>query len=175
MSSTRNPESRECLSRTRGSETHILQPALRNPAAVVEPGFPSMISNDQPVIVPTATSSGRRTALANWIADPRNPLTARVMVNRIWYQNFAHGIVDSVSDFGKMGEKPTNPELLDWLASEFVQQGWSIKKLEREIMLSSVYRQASAHREDASAVDPTTTASSSRACAWMARRFAIPC
>jgi len=136
-------------------ETHILVTGVYNrPAAVVEPGFPSMISNDPPVIVPTATSSGRRTALANWIADPRNPLTARVMVNRIWYQNFAHGIVDSVSDFGKMGEKPTNPELLDWLASEFVQQGWSIKKLEREIMLSSVYRQASAHREDASAVDP---------------------
>jgi hypothetical protein len=124
------------------------------PAALVEPGFPSMISNEQPVIVPTATSSGRRTALANWIADPKNPVTARVMVNRIWYQDFAHGIVDSVSDFGKMGEKPSNPELLDWLASEFVQQGWSIKKLEREIMLSSVYRQASAHREDASAVDP---------------------
>jgi hypothetical protein len=105
------------------------------------------------VIVPSATSSGRRTALANWIADPQNPLTARVMVNRIWYQDFGHGIVDSVSDFGKMGEKPTNPELLDWLASEFVQQGWSVKKLQREIMLSSVYRQASDYRQDAAAVD----------------------
>src|SRR5262249_14763378 len=82
-----------------------------------------------------------------------NPLTARVMVNRIWYQYFGHGIVDSVSDFGKMGDKPSNPELLDWLASEFVAQGWSIKKLQREIMLSSVYRQSSDFREDASAVD----------------------
>ncbi|HEV2200070.1 MAG TPA: DUF1549 and DUF1553 domain-containing protein [Bryobacteraceae bacterium] len=136
--------------------THVLVTGVYNrPAAEVEPGFLSMVSGDrQPVIVPTATSSGRRTALANWIADPKNPLTARVMVNRIWYQDFGHGIVDSVSDFGKMGEKPTNPELLDWLASEFVQQGWSIKKLQREIMLSSVYRQASDFRQDAAAVDP---------------------
>ncbi len=118
-----------------------------------------MVSNEQPVIVPTATSSGRRTALANWIADPKNPLTARVMVNRIWYQDFAHGIVDSTSDFGKMGEKPSNPELLDWLADEFVQQGWSIKKLQREIMLSSVYRQTSEHREDASASEHREDAS----------------
>jgi hypothetical protein len=136
--------------------THVLVTGVYNrPAAEVQPGFFSMISGDtQPVIVPTATSSGRRTALANWIADPKNPLTTRVMVNRMWYQDFGHGIVDSVSDFGKMGEKPSNPELLDWLASEFVQQGWSTKKLQREIMLSSVYRQASDHREDASAVDP---------------------
>ena len=135
--------------------TNILVTGVYNrKAAEVEPGFPSMIAGDQqPVIVPTATSSGRRTALANWIADPQNPVTARVMVNRIWYQYFGHGIVDSVSDFGKMGEKPSNPELLDWLASEFVQQGWSMKKLQREIMLSSVYRQASDYREDASAID----------------------
>ena len=135
--------------------THILNVGVYNrPMAEVQPGFMSMVSGDQqPVIVPTATSSGRRTALANWIADPKNPLTSRVMVNRIWYQYFGHGIVDSVSDFGKMGDKPTNPELLDWLASEFVQQGWSMKKLQREIMLSSVYRQASDFREDASAID----------------------
>jgi hypothetical protein len=136
--------------------THVLVTGVYNrPAGEVEPGFLSMVSGDtKPVIVPTATSSGRRTALANWLADPKNPLTARVMVNRIWYQDFGHGIVDSVSDFGKMGEKPLNPELLDWLASEFVQQGWSMKKLQREIMLSSVYRQASDHREEASAIDP---------------------
>ena len=136
--------------------THVLVTGVYNrPAAEVQPGFLSMLSGDrQPVVVPTATSSGRRTALANWIADPKNPLTARVMVNRIWYQDFGHGIVDSVSDFGKMGDKPSNPELLDWLADEFVQQGWSIKKLQREIMLSSVYRQAADHRQDASAVDP---------------------
>ena len=136
--------------------THVLVTGVFNrPAAEVQPGFLSMVSGDrQPVIAPTATSSGRRTALANWIADPKNPLTARVMVNRIWYQDFGHGIVDSVSDFGKMGDKPSNPELLDWLADEFVQQGWSIKKLQREIMLSSVYRQASDYRQDASAVDP---------------------
>jgi hypothetical protein len=135
--------------------TYVLNVGVFNrPMAEVQPGFLSMVSGDeQPVIVPTANSSGRRTALANWIANPKNPLTSRVMVNRIWYQYFGHGIVDSVSDFGKMGDKPSNPQLLDWLADEFVQQGWSVKKLQREIMMSSVYRQSSDYREDASAID----------------------
>jgi len=78
----------------------------------VQPGFPAALANgEQPHIAPTTNSSGRRTALANWIASPGNPLTARVFVNRVWAQYFGHGIVDSVSDFGKMGDKPVNPEL----------------------------------------------------------------
>ncbi len=127
------------------------------PLEEVQPGFPAALANgQQPHIVPTATSSGRRTALANWIASPDNPLTARVIVNRIWAQYFGHGIVDTVSDFGKMGEKPINPELLDYLADTFVHQDhWSIKTLQRRILLSSVYRQSSAERADAQAVDPT--------------------
>jgi hypothetical protein len=120
----------------------------------VQPGFPSLLTSAKPQIVPTATSSGRRTAVANWITSPDNPLTARVFVNRQWAQVFGNGIVESVSDFGKMGIKPTNPELLDYLSAEFVQDGWSTKKLQREILLSATYRQASTPRADAEKVDP---------------------
>jgi len=125
------------------------------PIEEVEPGFPAAIANGaEPHIVPTATSSGRRTALAEWIASPQNPLTARVYVNRVWAQYFGAGIVRTVSDFGKAGEKPTNPELLDYLADQFVKDGWDVKKLHREILLSSTYRQSSSYREDAHAADP---------------------
>ncbi|MGC3982849.1 MAG: DUF1549 and DUF1553 domain-containing protein [Steroidobacteraceae bacterium] len=127
------------------------------PVEEVQPAFPLAIAGagkTQPVIVPTATSSGRRTALANWIVSPGNPLTARVYVNRIWNEYFGRGIVRTVSDFGKAGERPANPELLDYLADDFVQHGWSIKHLHREILLSSVYRQSSDYREDAYKADP---------------------
>jgi hypothetical protein len=125
------------------------------PLEEVQPGFPAAIANgEQPVIVPTATSSGRRTALANWIASPTNPLTARVFVNRVWGQYFSHGIVETVSDFGKAGTLPTNPELLDYLADNFVKEGWDVKKLNREILLSRVYRESSDYREDANNADP---------------------
>jgi hypothetical protein len=100
------------------------------PLEEVQPGFPQAIANgEEPAIMPTSTSSGRRTALANWIADPKNPLTARVFVNRVWAQYFGHGIVETVSNFGKAGAKPVNPELLDYLADNFVKEGWSVKKL----------------------------------------------
>jgi hypothetical protein len=128
------------------------------PLEEVKPGFPAAIAKDEePVIRPTATSSGRRTALANWIANPSNPLTARVFVNRVWSQYFGRGIVETVSDFGRAGKRPTNPELLDWLADEFVKNGWSVKKLHREILLSSVYRQSSDYREDVYKADPENT------------------
>ncbi len=91
--------------------------------------------------IPNIKSTGRRTALANWIASPDNPLTARVIVNRIWQQHFGRGITASANDFGKLGEKPTHPELLDWLAATFIEKGWSIKKLHRLIMASAAYRQ----------------------------------
>lgn len=120
----------------------------------VQPAVPALLGGDAPAIQPTANSSGRRSALAGWIASPANPLTARVFVNRQWAQFFGTGIVDSVSDFGKMGSKPSNPELLDHLATSFVKNGWSVKALQREILLSSVYRQASAARPEAQAVDP---------------------
>jgi len=127
---------------------------LDRPLEEVQPAFPEAITSEKPVIVATANSSGRRTALANWIASPQNPLTARVYVNRVWQQYFGNGIVATVSDFGKAGDKPTNPKLLDYLADKFVKDGWSVKKLHREILLSSVYRQSSAQREDAIKADP---------------------
>ncbi|MDB5970461.1 MAG: hypothetical protein JWQ90_2911 [Hydrocarboniphaga sp.] len=131
------------------------------PEEEVQPGFPAAIANGaKPVIVPAVTalghefSSGRRTALANWIASPQNPLTARVYVNRVWAQYFGSGIVKSVSDFGRAGDKPTNPELLDYLADSFVKSGWDVKKLQRQVLVSSVYRESSNAREDAYKADP---------------------
>ncbi len=125
------------------------------PLDEAQPGFPAAIARGaEPEIVPTATSSGRRTALASWIASPDNPLTARVFVNRVWAQYFGSGLVKTVSNFGTAGDEPTHPELLDYLAADFVEHGWSVKHLHRQILLSSVYRQASDYRDDAYAVDP---------------------
>jgi hypothetical protein len=91
----------------------------------------------------------RRQALADWIASPGHPLTARVMVNRIWQGHFGIGLVDTPSDFGRNGSRPTHPELLDWLASEFIRTGWSLKRMHRLLVLSATYRQSS--RFDAAA------------------------
>jgi hypothetical protein len=126
------------------------------PTDEVQPGIPALWigGTEQPKIVPTATSSGRRTALANWLTDAKNPLTARVYVNRVWSQYFDKGIVASVQDFGRAGTKPTHPELLDYLASSFVGNGWDVKALHREILLSSTYRQSSAERADVVKADP---------------------
>jgi hypothetical protein len=87
--------------------------------------------------------SDRRRALAEWLADAANPLTARVMVNRIWQGHFGVGLVETASDFGRSGTKPSHPELLDWLAMEFVRSGWSVKHMHRRIVLSATYRQSS--------------------------------
>ena len=125
------------------------------PLDEVQPGIPALWGGDRDVkITATATSSGRRTALANWLASANNPTTPRVYVNRVWAQYFSTGIVPTVSDFGRAGQKPTNPELLDYLAAEFVKKGWSVKKLQREILLSSTYRQSSVERPELAKVDP---------------------
>jgi len=124
------------------------------PLEEVEPGFPASITSSQPDIPELDFSSGRRTALALWLTSPDNPLTARVYVNRIWEQYFGRGIVESVSDFGKAGARPDNPELLDYLAARFMENDWSIKSLHREILLSSVYRQSSLEREEVLTADP---------------------
>jgi hypothetical protein len=123
------------------------------PLEEVQPAFPAAITDEKPDIKPLSFSSGRRAALVKWLTSPTNPLTARVYVNRIWDQYFGKGIVATVSDFGKAGEKPTHPELLDYLADKFVKDGWSVKKLHREILLSSVYRQSSEFREDIQKAD----------------------
>ena len=102
---------------------------------------------------PALGEADRRMALAHWIADPKNPLTARVMVNRVWQWHFGAGIVETPSDFGVMGASPTHPELLDWLATEFMQGGWSVKKLHKLIVLSSTYRQSSEFNQAAAQKD----------------------
>src|SRR5579863_2298754 len=120
--------------------THVLvRGNAHATAAKVEPGFPTVLSPPDPVISPPAEgvqSTGRRRALARWIASPENPLTARVMANRVWQYHFGRGIVRSTSDFGFQGIQPTHPELLDWLASELVAGGWRLKQLHKQIMLS---------------------------------------
>jgi len=122
----------------------------------VEPGFPSVLPAMEPKIVPpeNTRTSGRRTALANWIASPENPLTARVMANRLWQHHFGRGIVRSSSDFGYQGTPPTHPQLLDWLASEFVAGGWKMKALHRLIVTSAAYRMSSRPDVAALAKDP---------------------
>lgn len=116
----------------------------------VEPGFLSVLVKGTPPPAthppnrPDYVTSGRRRALAEAIASPDNPLTARVMVNRIWGWHFGRGIVATPGNFGKMGMLPSHPELLDWLATEFVRQGWSVKQMQRLIMTSETYKMASA-------------------------------
>lgn len=99
---------------------------------------------------------GRRTALANWVTDPANTLTARVMANRVWQYHFGRGIAGNPNNFGATGKKPTHPELLDWLASELIAEGWSIKHLHRTIMTSAAYKRSSSHpeRDKVNAADP---------------------
>ncbi|HEV8147998.1 MAG TPA: PSD1 and planctomycete cytochrome C domain-containing protein [Bryobacteraceae bacterium] len=99
------------------------------------------------------TGSGRR-ELAKWLSSPRNPLTARVIVNRIWQWHFGEGIVRTPDNFGKMGDRPTHPELLDYLAAQFMRSGWSIKAMHRTIMLSSAYRMSSEPGPKAAQTDP---------------------
>jgi cytochrome c553 len=130
---------------------------ITTPGDKVEPGFPLCAAGGPAVIPPPppgATTTGRRTALANWLSAPSNPLTARVMVNRIWQHHFGHGIVRTPNDFGLTGARPTHPALLDWLANEFVTQGWSFKKMHRLILTSNAYKQSSAPNAKGLARDP---------------------
>jgi Protein of unknown function (DUF1553)/Protein of unknown function (DUF1549) len=120
----------------------------------VAPGFLSAIEEKTAsVVVPSNKTAGRRTALAKWLTQPGNPLTARVQVNRLWQQHFGRGIVATPGDFGSQGERPTHPELLDWLAREFVAQ-WSLKHMHRLIVTSAAYRQGGQFNEAAVKDDP---------------------
>lgn len=141
----------------KGPETFVL---LRGNPQVkgdkVEPGFLTVLNVPDPDIaaVKTGKSSGRRTALANWLTRPENPLTARVYVNRIWQQHFGRGLVRSPNDFGFQGMRPTHPELLDYLAGEFVKNGWKIKDLHRLVLNSNAYRMSSKPKPAALKDDP---------------------
>ncbi|MDG2467897.1 MAG: DUF1553 domain-containing protein [Pirellulaceae bacterium] len=122
----------------------------------VEPRFPSVLSPPKPEVAkPTeAKSTGRRLALARWIGSSENPLTARVMVNRIWQHHFGRGIVKSSSDFGFQGTPPTHPELLDWLASDFMAGGWKLKRVHKLMMMSATYQMSSAPTKASLEKDP---------------------
>ena len=116
--------------------------ATVNPGGIAQVGTPLQLASDAP-------EQQRRLELAEWIASDTNPLTARVMANRIWHYHFGRGIVETPSDFGAMGARPTHPELLDWLAVTFMEDGWRPKALHRRILLSRTYRQSSTPQPDA--------------------------
>ena len=105
-----------------------------------------------------AKTTGRRTALAQWIVSPDNPLPARVMANRIWQHHFGRGIVRSASNFGFAGDPPTHPELLDWLATEFIAGGWRLKRIHKLILMSQAYQAASTGHPGALVTDPLNDA-----------------
>ena len=128
-----------------------------SPGAEVEPAFPSVLNLPAPKIAAPekgAKSSGRRTVLANWITSKENPLTARVLVNRLWQHHFGRGIVATTNDFGKFGTPPTHPELLDWLADDFVQGGWKIKRMHKLLMMSNAYQMSSKGNDASLKADP---------------------
>ncbi|MEM9016000.1 MAG: DUF1553 domain-containing protein, partial [Verrucomicrobiota bacterium] len=115
-----------------------------SPTDPVKPAVLSAVPGGIDYRIPESVN-GRRTALANWIADPENSLTARVMVNRIWQYHFGQAIAGNPNNFGATGKKPTHPELLDWLAAEFIEQGWSVKAMHRLIMNTDAYRRGTSH------------------------------
>lgn len=130
--------------------THVLNGGnYDNRKEQVEPGFLTILNAPDP-----APSLKRRSQLAAWLTDPANPLTARVMANRIWHHHFGRGIAGTPSDFGLMGERPTHRELLDYLAGSFVSRGWSVKQLHRLILNSSTWRQSSDFNKTSAAIDP---------------------
>jgi hypothetical protein len=137
------------------------EPHLRGDLAL--PGVPAVLDDESATGLevkapwPGAPSSGRRLAFARWLTERRNPLTARVLVNRVWQGHFGQGLVATPENFGRTGAKPTHPELLDWLAVEFMDRGWSLKELHRLIVTSTAYRQSSTRRPEPLAVDPENT------------------
>jgi hypothetical protein len=125
------------------------------PTREVQPALPTVLVSRQPDPPrPTHHSTGRRLWLARWMTSPENPLTARVMVSRIWQHHFGQGLVASANDFGVAGQAPSHPELLDWLAAEFMASGWRLKPLHRRIVLSNTYQMGSTADPRAAAADP---------------------
>ena len=132
---------------------HVGGDVYRTSGDAVPRGVPRLFDHllPRPTI---STSESGRLELARWLTDPRHPLTSRVMANRIWQWHFGRGIVATPSDFGTRGEPPTHPELLDWLAAEFMQSGWSMKHLHRLILTSSTYRQSAIGNGQSAISDP---------------------
>src|SRR5262249_52799060 len=129
--------------------THILvRGNYDNPGKNVEPGLPLTLAQKLPA------GKNNRLLLARWLVAPTNPLTARVIVNRFWQMYFGTGLVKTVDDFGSQGEPPSHPELLDWLAGEFVRLKWDMKALQRLIVTSATYRQSSKVSPELAQRDP---------------------
>ena len=137
-------------------DTHLLlRGKATRPGPKVSPGMPAVLVAKQPAFPsPGKQTSLRRLTLARWLASPEHPLTARVMVNRVWHYHFGEGLVRTPNDFGIMGQPPTHPELLDWLTAKFIEDGWSIKKLHQLILSSNTYRMSKRWNPDYGAKDP---------------------
>ncbi len=132
----------------------LIRGKAATPGPEVSPAVPEVLAPVQPKFLEPLRTSRRRLTLARWLASPDNPLTARVIVNRVWQHHFGEGLVRTPSDFGVMGEKPTHPELLDWLTSWFIEHGWSIKQLNRLILASNTYRMSTQWNEEYGSKDP---------------------
>jgi hypothetical protein len=146
---------------TAAVEVMVMQDSARRPTHVLKRGAYDAPGEVVPMGVPSAILpfdstrySNNRLGLANWLFDKKNPLTARVFVNRMWQEFFGRGLVKTSGDFGMQGDMPSHPELLDWLALDFMNQGWNIKRLVRQIVTSATYRQSAAMDPDKMAVDP---------------------
>ena len=151
----------------RGDPMQPREPVVAEGLSVLKPLLGSL------GLTPDAPEQQRRLALARWIARPDNPLTARVIVNRLWHYHFGNGIVASPSDFGRMGTPPTHPELLDWLATELVRGGWRLKPIHRLILLSNTYQQSSMPNPAGWPATPATVCSGAiRRGDWRPRPFA---
>ena len=154
------PTIRALWSRGEPSPTYLLKRGnYLTPGAEVGPGVPSVLTDGKTPFAfgppwPGAKTTGRRLALARWLTAPDHPLTARVLVNRVWKHHFGAGLVTTLGNFGKTGAAPTHPELLDWLAIDFVRSGWSIKGLHRRLVHSATYRQSSQVTPELAAADP---------------------
>jgi len=149
------PETSTAMGAAEGKVTNALVLLRGNhltPGKTVPRHFPTVIASDSPRALDEKSSG--RLELANWLVDKKNPLTARVMVNRVWRWHFGQGLVRSVDNFGRLGEKPSHPELLDWLALRFIESGWSVKALHKRLMLSTTYQTSSAYDARAATVDP---------------------
>ena len=154
------PQIRALWDRGEPSPTYIYRRGdYTQPTRLVGPGVPSMLTNGRTPFAAKApwkgaNKTGRRLALAKWLVNPDHPLTARVMINRVWRFHFGAGIVRSLDNFGKLGTRPTHPELLDWLAREFIRRKWSIKEMHRLMMTSATFRQSSGTSEAIRKIDP---------------------
>jgi mono/diheme cytochrome c family protein len=152
----------QALTETPGAPLPVTQILHRGdpeqPKAAVKPGDLTVLSGRRTVDVPekdpSLPTSGRRLAFAKLLTDGNHPLLARVLVNRAWMHHFGRGIVPSVGDFGQLGQRPSHPELLDWLASRFMEEGWSMKQLHRLVMNSAAYRQVSTREPEKDRMDP---------------------